>query len=122
MYRSLLKNGYSNFRLEILEYCEVTLLLEREQYYLYRFNPEYNILKIAGSLRGFKHSDVTKEIMSLRRKNSIVSFETRLKIAATISKGKFIQVKNVEKGSIPPFFSHLLYKKHVYIYAVIKVG
>ena len=49
IYRSLIKNGYSNFKLEILEYCEVDILLEREQYYLDRFNPEYNILKIAGS-------------------------------------------------------------------------
>lgn len=39
IYRSLIKNGYSNFKLEILEYCEVDILLEREQYYLDRFNP-----------------------------------------------------------------------------------
>jgi hypothetical protein len=79
--------------------------LEREQYYLDRFNPEYNILKIAGSLRGFKDSDVTKEIISLRRKNSIVSDETRLKIAAPTSKGEFIQVKTIEKGESISFLS-----------------
>lgn len=43
IYRALLKNGYSNFQLEILEYCEPNLVLEREQYYLNLLNPDYNI-------------------------------------------------------------------------------
>ena len=105
IYRSILKNGYSNFRLEILEYCEVSLVLEREQYYLDKFNPEYNILRIAGSLRGFKHSDVTKERMSLVRKNSILLEETKLKIAATLSKGERILVKDLEKDVVLSFLS-----------------
>jgi len=58
--RALLKYGYSNFNLEILEYCNISILQEREQYYLDKFNPIYNILKIAGSSRGFKHSKLTK--------------------------------------------------------------
>lgn len=65
IYRSLIKNGYFNFKLEILEYCEIDIVIEREQYYLDRFKPEYNILKVAGSLRGFKHSEATKEAMSI---------------------------------------------------------
>jgi group I intron endonuclease len=46
--RALIKYGYSGFSLEILEYCEKSVLLEREQYYLDKLNPPYNILKIAG--------------------------------------------------------------------------
>lgn len=57
--RALLKYGYSNFRLEILEYCDPTICLEREQYYLNTLNPEFNILKIAGSKYGSKHSEAT---------------------------------------------------------------
>jgi group I intron endonuclease len=60
IYRSLLKNGYSKFSLEILEYCHAEKCLEREQYYLYLIKPEYNILKKAGSSLGFKHSAETK--------------------------------------------------------------
>ena len=105
IYRSLIKNGYSNFKLEILEYCEVDILMEREQYYFDRCNPEYNILKIAGSLRGFKHSEATKEIMSLIKKNNIISDETRLKIATTLSKGEYVMVKNNETGEILSFLS-----------------
>ncbi len=37
--RALIKFGYSNFSLEILEYCEKSVLLEREQYYLDKLNP-----------------------------------------------------------------------------------
>nr|YP_008964996.1 GIY-YIG intron encoded protein [Annulohypoxylon stygium]AHB33555.1 GIY-YIG intron encoded protein [Annulohypoxylon stygium] len=52
IYRALLKNGYSNFRLEILEYNEKAKILEREQYYLDRLKPTYNICKVAGSSLG----------------------------------------------------------------------
>jgi hypothetical protein len=48
--QALLKYAYLGFNLEILEYT--TLLEEtilREQYYLDLLNPEYNILKTAGS-------------------------------------------------------------------------
>lgn len=71
IYRSLIKNGYSNFELEILEYCKLDIVLDREQYYLDSFNLEYNILKIVGSLRGFKHREVTKQIISLKKNNII---------------------------------------------------
>jgi group I intron endonuclease len=57
---SLLKNGYSNFSLEILEYCAPDNVREREQYYLTSLKPDYNILKVAGSFLGYKHSEETR--------------------------------------------------------------
>jgi len=45
IYRALLKYGYSNFSLEILEYCGSNVLKKREQYYINILKPEYNILK-----------------------------------------------------------------------------
>jgi group I intron endonuclease len=59
IYFALLKYGSSNFKLDILEYCEPKELLVREQHYLTLYSPEYNILKTAGSNLGFKHSDET---------------------------------------------------------------
>jgi GIY-YIG catalytic domain/NUMOD1 domain len=59
IYRALLKHGYSNFNLEILEYCNKESLINREQYYIDTLKPEYNICKIAGSMLGFKHSEKT---------------------------------------------------------------
>lgn len=49
IYKALLKYGYAEFRLEILEYCSSDKLIQREQFYLDKFNPEYNTLKLAGS-------------------------------------------------------------------------
>lgn len=54
---ALVSHGYSKFTLEILEYCDANIVLEREQYYLDTLQPVYNILKVAGNPSGFKHSD-----------------------------------------------------------------
>jgi len=71
--RALLKYGYSNFMFEILEYCTRDNVLEREQYYIDLLKPIYNIVKIAGSTLGYKHSNETKEKM----KNLNISDEVR---------------------------------------------
>ena len=96
IYSALLKYGHSNFKLDILEYCDPKELLVREQYYLNLYSPEYNILKTAGSNLGFKHSDETllkfklrefsKEHLELIRKTGSVNFikfneNKRLKVA-----------------------------------------
>ena len=56
-----MKYSHSSFSLTILEYCEKSgasgLLNNREQYYLDRLEPDYNILKIAGSLLGYTFTE-----------------------------------------------------------------
>lgn len=54
--RALLKYGFSNFSLKILELCDRENLLKREQDYLDKLNPSYNIVKTAGSTLGYKHT------------------------------------------------------------------
>lgn len=70
---SLLKNGLSNFSLEILEYCtEVGKVIDREQYYIDLLQPKYNIFPVAGSSSCYKHSSETKEkfkVLGLGLKN-----------------------------------------------------
>ena len=68
--RALLKYGYSNFQLEILEYTTAEKAIKLEQYYLDLFNElpahlSYNILNIAGSRLGYKVLDETKEKLRL---------------------------------------------------------
>jgi len=70
IYRALLKHGHFSFRLEILEYCNKDVLLEREQYYIDNIKPEYNILKVAGSSLGFKHSPETLIKFKIRSLNT----------------------------------------------------
>lgn len=62
--RALIKFGYSNFTLEVLEYCDTVNLTEREQYYFDKLNPKYNTLKLAGSSSGHQLSEETKEKIS----------------------------------------------------------
>jgi len=57
--RALLKYGFSNFRLEILEYSDKDNVLKREQYYMDLLKPQYNIVEIAGSTLGYKHTPVS---------------------------------------------------------------
>ena len=69
IYKALLKYGYSNFQLEILEYCDPSIIIEREQYYIDLLIPEYNILKVAGSSFGYKHTVESLKKMSEIAKN-----------------------------------------------------
>ena len=64
--KALLKYGYSQFSLSILEYCEVYELMIKEKYYL--LSPKFNILKEPGSPSkgsGWKHSNVTNSNMKI---------------------------------------------------------
>lgn len=80
--RALLKHGYSNFRLEILEYCKLTNVLKREQYYLDISKPLYNIATIAGSTLGYKH---TPELLDKMR-SFVLSVEVReRKVLSTLN-------------------------------------
>jgi len=56
IHNALLKYGFSEFSLEILEICEKQDTISREQFYLGKLKPEYNILQQAGSSLGYKHS------------------------------------------------------------------
>jgi group I intron endonuclease len=78
--QALRKYGYENFRLEILKYCSPEKCIKLEQKYFNLFKPEYNILKIAGSSFGFKHSEETLAKMRERRQSE----ECRAKISASM--------------------------------------
>ena len=59
IYNAILAHGYDNFHLDILEYCDRSDTIKREQFYIDCFKPEYNILTKAGSSLNFKHSKET---------------------------------------------------------------
>jgi group I intron endonuclease len=64
---ALLKHGYPNFSLTILEYCSPEKCLEREKHYLDILQPEYNIsLNPTAPMLGRKHSDKTLKKISWR--------------------------------------------------------
>ena len=76
---SLLKYGYNKFSLDILEYCEPSVLIKREQYYLDTLTCEYNILSIANSRLGCKHSPET--LLKFKERRISPEALTNLKLA-----------------------------------------
>lgn len=69
---ALVKYGYNNFSLSILEYCDRTEVISREQYYLDLLNPSYNILKYAYSSEGYKHTLEAIKKISLAKKGKFI--------------------------------------------------
>lgn len=94
IYKALLKYGYHKFSLGILEYCDINVLIEREQYYMDSLKPEYNICKIAGSSLGFKHSEATKAKMRVNNTGKKHTSETRKKIGQSLQS---IKVNNIPR-------------------------
>lgn len=91
--KALLKYGYANFSLEILEYCESDQLRSppsggsplaggsREQYFLDFFKPEYNTFKFAGSPLGFKHTEETIAKLKAKFKDRVFTPEHLAKLS-----------------------------------------
>ena len=69
-----MKYGYNNFRLEILEYCDPSNVIEREQYYLDKLKPTYNICNIAGSSLG---REIRQETRLKLRKAMLVRLDKK---------------------------------------------
>lgn len=67
IYRALLKYGYDKFRLDILEYCEKSECINREQYYIDTLSPYYNICTKAGSSLGRVTTDTTRLKLRMAR-------------------------------------------------------
>lgn len=87
--KAILKYGLGNFSLEILEYCDKRSLIKREQFYLDNLKPEYNLLKVAGSNLGNKHSMLTRKMISDSALGRTFSKETRIKISDAL-KGRIL--------------------------------
>jgi hypothetical protein len=104
---AILKYGFSKFSLEILEYCDgKELVLKREQYYLDNLKPQYNIVEIAGSTLGYKHTEESLEKM----RNFVLSDEVlaRKRLAttnATASRRISIIVEDIETNEKSEYVS-----------------
>lgn len=76
--RAIRKYGHDNFLFEVIEYCEIDKLVEREGYYLdllqpFRENNGYNILKDSsiGGWLGMLHTSEARSKMSESKKGII---------------------------------------------------
>jgi group I intron endonuclease len=87
--RALIKYGYSNFSLTILEYCNESELDLKEQHYFDTLNPRYNIQKIAG---GSSLPEGEEPPLKGGSKGLILSEETKDKISQSL-KGVYVGEK-----------------------------
>lgn len=101
IHNALLKYGYENFTLKILEYCQENELMKREQYYLDLYNPKYNILKFAYSPLGRVVGKKTRAKLALAirqyRKNNPWSAKNLMKFKeiATQNFGVPVTILNI---------------------------
>jgi len=104
IYKALLKYGYSSFKLDIMEYCDPSVVIQKEQYYLDNLELEYNTLKVARSLVGFKHSALSIERMSLAKLGRPRDKDTKLKLSANLQAHAVI-VTEINTGETKVFTS-----------------
>lgn len=104
IYRALFKYGYSAFSLEILEYCDPSEAINKEQYFIDLLKPNYNILPNAGSRLGHKHSEETIAKFKGRK----LSEETKAKLKIRSSdQQEHIKILNKKKAQIVEIFDTL---------------
>lgn len=79
--RAWIKHGPESFRFDILERVNPVDIIVREQYWLDETLPFYNILRVAKSALGYKHTDEARLKNSLKSKlwHSSLSDEERAK-------------------------------------------
>jgi hypothetical protein len=99
IYKSLLKYGYSNFKLEILEYCNKENVIIREQYYIDLLKPEYNILKFASSSYGYKHSEKSLSKLKLHLNKLNTKKGIQVKVTDTIE-NKTLIYSSIRKAAL----------------------
>lgn len=75
------KYGKDCFIFNVIENCFFFILIQREQHYIDELNPEYNILKNAGSRLGTKHKPESISKMSFAHKKYRATEETKTKMS-----------------------------------------
>ncbi len=96
---ALLKYGYSNFTLTILEICDKDSLMSREKHFFEVYSPEYNILKIPGSPSrgsGWTHSEATIENMRIAASKTFKSPEFLTKLSKGQPNSIGVEVTDLE--------------------------
>jgi group I intron endonuclease len=83
--KALLKYGQDNFAVLIVEYVDLENLSIRETYYITHLLPYYNVLKEGYSSVGYKHTEATKELLSLLAKNRTHTDKTKALLARALT-------------------------------------
>jgi group I intron endonuclease len=107
------KYGSDCFEFSVIENCEKPILIQREQFYMDTWHPEYNVSPTAGSPLGTKHSEETKKKVSAAGKGRKFSEEHKQKISNALKGRTFSEQTKAKIGrkSIGRVFSDEARKK-----------
>lgn len=125
-------NLYNKIDFDIIEIInDHKDLIIKEQFYIDKLNPDYNISRIAGSQLGFKHTNETKLKLSKIQIGKKLSEETRLKMSLSRKGVKFKdshrkKLSESKKGSKNPFYkvgvNHPQYGTHRSMSTKLKIS
>jgi hypothetical protein len=102
------KYGLNSFEYLVLEVTETDNVLIREQFFLDTLKPEYNILNVAGSSKGFKHTAETICKLSAAAVGRYHLEDTKFKISESQKNnhnnpGLSLTVKDLSSGIITEY-------------------
>lgn len=95
---ALLKYGYTNFSLTIIEFCNKDSLMSREKHFFEVHSPEYNILNTSVSPSrgsGWKHYEATIDNMRIAASKTFKSLEFLTKLSKGQSSGIKVEVTDL---------------------------
>jgi group I intron endonuclease len=100
--KAINKYGIDNFYISILEYTDNIRfnLIKREQYWIDNIKPEYNILQIAGSTLGYKHTEEAKLKISLKKLGRKLDLEVKRRISSSLKISKLVGHKHTLKTKL----------------------
>ncbi len=117
--RSFNIHGIDNFMFEVIEPCDIIILIEREQFFIDMFdsyNNGYNCIPTAGSRLGSIQSEETKEKIRQKLKGRVsprkgveVTDETKIKMSnsklgVSISEEAKVNMSKSKLGNKNPFY------------------
>lgn len=131
--QGLLKYGQDNFAVLIVEYILPSTLEQlsiRETYYITKLLPYYNVLKQGYSSLGYKHTELTKQMLSELATNRKHSDKTKALISKALvgennpfyNKSHSIEskIRMIEANSAYPVYVYNTYKKLLVIFPSVK--
>ncbi len=107
--RSFNKYGIENFYFEIIEICKPHECIIREQWWMDKLQPHYNLCKIAGSSFGVKLTQETKDKISIANKKWALTEEG---IFWRNETSKRCKGKKLSKETIDKIIKGLTGRKH----------
>jgi len=105
------KYGFDGFYFEVLEYCDKSILKQREQYYLNLYKEKFNISEFSTSTKGVKCSEEKKKKISESLKKAglkgiLKSEKTKTRMRKPKSASHIKNIKKAQRNVIKTVYQY----------------